>query len=221
MKFLLCTTATIIALALNPLVVETGSTMSDKIESTVVPNKIVKSLEQEETQAYKIQKTESDIKNEKQEELQSKLNQIKTEEKMEWYLEYKELMNEYAEWCEASETIYDVFTEEEIKLICRAVETECYQQDFESKVNVASVIFNRIEHGGEFGKTVNRVITKPNQFAYGRKELTEDTILAVMYAFEIEDTTDGCLAFRSDKHPKKWYSWELQFVDEAGHGFYK
>lgn len=146
-------------------------------------------------------------------------------DKKEWFLAYKDISFKYAEWVTPSKTVFDCFTEDEVRLICKTVETECYQQDFISKVNVASVIFNRIE-SGDFGDSVTKIITKKNQFAYGRDIITEDTILAVMYAFEVEDTTDGCVAFRSGYKPEKWYTtetkyWTLQFVDDTGHGLYK
>ena len=175
----------------------------------------------------KVIKTTEEIK---QEEFNSRLNEIKhikEKNKEEWFQAYKDLTFEYAEWVDPPETVFDVFSEEEVKLICRAVETETYDQNFDSKVNVACVIFNRIE-SGKFGDTVTEVITNPNQFAYGRKNMTESTILAVMYAYEMEDTTDGCIAFRSGKKPEVWYLnktktkyWTRQFIDDTGHGFYK
>ena len=179
----------------------------------------IKVVQTKVKKATKPKKTEKQIKIE---EYESKLEEIKQiEDTKEWFLAYKDLSFKYIKWIYHSETVFDAFTEEEVRLICKAVETECYQQNFDSKVNVASVIFNRIGIGGEYGDSVKEVITKPNQFAYGRDNLSEDTILAVQYAYEIMDTTDGCVAFRSGKLPEKWYSWKLIFVDEAGHGFYK
>ena len=139
--------------------------------------------------------------------------------KEEWYLGYKQLICEYAEYLALPETVYDVFTEEEIYLIQRAVETEVYQASFESKVNVASVIFNRI-NDGRFGDTVKKVITNPGQFAWHRTKISDSTILAVEYAFEIGDTTGGCIAFRSDRKPEKWGKWTYSFSDDAVHHFY-
>ena len=111
------------------------------------------------------------------------------------------------------------FTEDEVRLICRVVETETYQCDFDSKVNVANVVLNRIE-SGEFGETVEDVITADNQFAYGRKSITEDTILAVEYAFMMEDTTQGALFFHSNRKTDKFCGNDFIFQDEAGHNFY-
>jgi spore germination cell wall hydrolase CwlJ-like protein len=169
----------------------------------------------------KVEVAKPSVKETKEREFHSKHNEIKQKtDKKEYFLAYKKLTSKYIKWIDPPETVFDVFTEEEVRLICKAVETECYQQEFDAKVNVASVIFNRIK-SGEFGDTVTKVITSPNQFAYGRDAITEDTILAVQYAYEIEDTTNGCVAFRSGKKPEKWYNWKLIFIDEAGHGFYK
>jgi hypothetical protein len=180
-------------------------------------------IEEKETKIKEPKKSKKKIK---QDEFNMKLNDIETiEDNKEWFLEYKNLIFKYQEWIDVPETVFDMFTEEEVTLICRMVETECYGKDFNSKVNVACVAFNRF-NSGKFGDTMKEIITKPKQFAYGRINLTEDTILAVQYAFEIGDTTDGCIAFRSGKLPEKWYTWKdnywsLVFVDEAGHGFYK
>lgn len=157
------------------------------------------------------------------EKMQLEMNEIKAiEDKKEWFLAYKDIVYRYSKWIDTPETVFDYFTEEEMDLILRAVETECYDQDFISKANVASVIFNRIELGGEFGDNVTEIITTPKQFAHGITSITQDTILATMYAWEIEDTTDGCVAFRSDKNaPDKWRKWNKIFKDDAGHYFYK
>ena len=156
------------------------------------------------------------------EEMNRKMIEIESiTDPKEWFLAYKDIVFEYTKWFGIPQTVFDVYTEEEITFICRAVETECYDQDFMSKCNVASVIFNRVNEGGEFGDSVIEVITKENQFTYGRKSITESTILSVMYAYEIGDTTDGCVAFRSDKCPMEWYNWEYMFTDDAGHHFYK
>ena len=117
------------------------------------------------------------------------------------------------------ETVFDVFTVEEVALICRMVETECYQQDFDSKVNVACVAFNRF-NSGKFGDTMKEVITSPKQFAYGRINLDEDTIWAVQYAFEVGDTTQGALFFHSMKKTDTFCGRKWIFSDNAIHHFY-
>ena len=153
-------------------------------------------------------------------EMQEKMSEIESiEDNKEWFLAYKDIVFEYAEWIDPPETIFDYFTEYEVKLICRVVETETYQCDFDSKVNVANVVLNRIE-SGEFGDTVEEIVTTENQFAYGRKILTEDTILAVEYAFMIEDTTNGALFFHSNDKTDTFCGRDFIFQDSVGHNFY-
>lgn len=148
-----------------------------------------------------------------------KLNSIS--DKKEWFLLYKDIIDKYSYILDPLETVYDYYTEDEIYLMQRAIETECYDQNFESKANVAAVILNRID-SCDFGETVKEVITEPNQFAYWRKNITKDTILALEYSFQIEDTTNGCIAFRSDINaPKKWNGWRYAFSDLSGHNFYR
>lgn len=158
---------------------------------------------------------------ERQEALQKMYDISTIPNEEEWFVSYKQIIDDYKDVIDPPLTIYDYLTDEEIYLIQRTVETECYDQDFMSKCNVASVVMNRIEIGGEFGSTIKEVITKENQFAYWRKDITESTVLAVEYAYQIEDTTGGCIAFRSGELPKEWLKWVLVFVDDAGHGFYK
>lgn len=154
-------------------------------------------------------------------EMQEKISEIESiEDRKEWFLAYKDIVFKYAKWIDPPETIYDCFTEDEVRLICRVVETETYQCDFDSKVNVANVVLNRIE-SGEFGDTVEDVITTENQFAYGREVLTEDTILAVMFSFEIKDTTNGALFFHSNEKTDTFNDANYIFTDGAGHHFYK
>ncbi len=152
--------------------------------------------------------------------MRTKLAEIECiEDNKEWFLAYKDIVFEYEEWIDPPETIYDYFSDKEINLICCVVETETYQCDFDSKVNVANVVFNRLECG-EFGETIEEVITSKNQFAYGRKNISEDTVLAVEYAFMMEDTTQGALFFHSNRKTNKFCGNDFIFQDEAGHNFY-
>lgn len=110
------------------------------------------------------------------EEMQEKMSEIdsNSENNREWFVSYKEITSEYGYILDPPETVYDYFTEDEILLIQRVVETECYDQDFDSKCNVASVVFNRY-YSDDFGETIKEVVTKPNQFAYGRKKTLQKT----------------------------------------------
>lgn len=154
-------------------------------------------------------------------EMQLKMDELKyIEDKEGWFISYKSIVDKYAEIVDPPKTIYDFYTEEEIYLLQRVVETECYGGDFESKVNVACVVLNRI-NSGKFGNSAKEVITAPNQFAYWRKNISEDTKLAVEYSFEIEDTTNGCIAFHSNEKRDKFNGWNYMFTDEIGHHFFK
>lgn len=172
----------------------------------------------EEVEVQTIQK---DIKILKQEELNTKLDEIKhIEDTKEYFLAYKDLVYRYAAWVESPDIIFDVFSLEDINMLCRVVETETYDQDFDSKVNVACVVLNRLD-SGKFGDTITEIVKKPNQFVYSREAITEDTMLAVMYAYEMGDTTQGALYFHSfEKKTKKFCGADYIFTDLAGHHFY-
>lgn len=152
--------------------------------------------------------------------LQNLIEPIKNTDKELWFTLYKKVEEEYSDYFGKADNVYDCFTEEQINMMWKCIETETYQCNFNSKVNVACVILNRIENE-QFPLDPIEIITSPNQFAYGRNIITEDTKLALEYAFSIEDTTDGCIAFRSDCSPNEWNGWTKQFTDESGHTFYK
>ena len=152
--------------------------------------------------------------------LQNLIEPIRETDKKLWFTLYKEIEEEYSDYFGKADNVYDCFTEEQINMMWKCIETETYQCNFNSKVNVACVILNRIE-SEHFPLDPIDIITSPNQFAYGRNIITEDTKLALEYAFSIEDTTDGCIAFRSDCSPNEWNGWAKQFTDESGHTFYK
>lgn len=165
------------------------------------------------------------------EEAQLKMAELDTSNKEEWFKDYKEIQEEYSDWIDKDETIYDYFNQDELELLFRIVETEVRgEQNFDEKVNVASVIFNRIGHD-DFSISLTEVLTQRNpspQFssyisgAYKNVEVTNTTILACEYAFQIEDTTNGALWFDSTNG----HSWaernrEYIFTDNVGHSFYK
>lgn len=193
------------------------------IENSKEETVIIKEIEPThiETKTLEVVEEQPSIEEIATQEYIIKMEELKTtEDKKQWFLEYKELIYKYYGHIDPPETVFDVFSEEEVQLIFRVVETETYDQDFNSKVNVANVVFNRF-YSGEFGDTITEVITTENQFAYGRKSITEDTIYAVMYAFEVEDTTDGALYFHSNKKTEKFNGADYIFSDDAIHHFYK
>ena len=152
--------------------------------------------------------------------MQKELNEIEEiENNMEWFAAYKEIKEKYP-LADVSETVYDYYSLEEVYLMCRVVETECYDRDFDSKCNVANVIFNRID-SGLFGETVEEIVTSPKQFAYGREKITTSTLLAVEYAFEICDNTLGSVYFEGEGSDVHSSYAEYVFTDDVGHKFYK
>ena len=164
--------------------------------------------------AYAITDIKENITNNKELEVlrvQSIIEPLKEIDKRAWFILYKSI--------ETKEPIYNHFTDEQIKMMQKCIETETFEADFDSKVNVACVILNRVEHD-LYPTDPIEIITEKNQFSYGRNKITEDTILALEYAY-YEDTTNGCIAFRSDCSPNEWNGWTKQFTDESGHTFYK
>lgn len=142
-------------------------------------------------------------------------------DKRERFLAYKKIIEKYSYIIDSPETIYDYFSDEELELLFRVVQAEIGDEySFEQKCNVASVIFNRLEHD-RFPDTLSDILIR-DQFSpiadgrYREVEVTEDTILACEYAFMMEDTTDGCLFFDSNN------TLNYQFVfNDGAHNFYK
>lgn len=161
-------------------------------------------------------------------EVQERIREIDDiKDKQEWFISYKEIINEYKEWIDPPETIYDVFSEEELRIFFGVVQAEIGDEwTFIQKVNVANVILNRLYSNQlDFAKqdTLTKVLTA-DQFCtirngrYKKVEVSEITILACEYAFMIEDTTDGALFF--DNNGVLESNYEKMFNDEA-HNFYK
>lgn len=140
--------------------------------------------------------------------------------KKEWFIAYKDIIGKYSYIIDSPETLFDCFTEEELDLLFRVVQAEIGDEySFEQKVNVANVIFNRLEHD-RFPDTLFEILTL-DQFSVisnGRCiniEVSEETILACEYAFMMEDTTGGSLFFDSNNKLK------YKFVKNDGaHNFY-
>ena len=73
------------------------------------------------------------------------ISHLKETDKLEWYKSYRKIICKYRNVLDPPLSVFDFYTEDEVRLICRTVETECYGQNFESKVMVANVIYNRLE----------------------------------------------------------------------------
>lgn len=148
------------------------------------------------------------------------LNQI--EDTLSWFKKYKELKEEFSQVLEEESEhnqITDEYSTDEIRYIERMVQTETNGCSFEAHVNVANVVFNRIDHD-KFPDNPIGVVTSPSQFCYGRTKITESVKLAVEYAYMFPDTTQGALFFKSGKKTKTFCGRSLIFEDDAGHYFY-
>ena len=154
-------------------------------------------------------------------EMQLEMNEVeKITDPQEYYLAYQYTINKYADYIAPPMTIYDAFSESEIYLLQRMVETETGGTDFESKTHVANVAFNRLMTDG-YPNTLSGVITAEGQFAYGKTNISESTKLACEYAYLFPDNTQGALAFHSGTIGQTFCGRSLIFVDSAGHGFYR
>lgn len=154
-------------------------------------------------------------------EYRNKLSELESsQDKMQWFIEYKDLIQKYSFVLDAPETIYDYYTDDEICMMQRIVETEGFQAPFAAKVNIASVILNRLNNDA-FEGTPIEIMTAANQFVYGRTLISDETILALEYAFEIEDPTNGCIAFHSNNKTNTFNGWDYVFTDTVGHNYYR
>ena len=140
---------------------------------------------------------------------------------MDWYIAYKNVIAKYAKILPAPATAYDFYTEDEIYLIQRVVETECFDSDFDSKCHVSNVILNLIEDPDQrYGSTVEKVVTSDNHFAYGRNIISDSTSLAVEYAFDLVAPTNVWIGFPSNSKAKTFNKWNYAFTDQIGQHFY-
>lgn len=155
-------------------------------------------------------------------EMNQKIEEIGSiQNKTEWFIAYKSIIDEYSYIIEPPETIYDYFSEEELDLFFRVVQAEVGDEySFEQKVNVAVVIFNRL-HDERFPNTLSEILT-PDQFQpisdgrYKYIDVSLNTILACEYAFQIGNDKEECLFFDSNNK----LNYEFVFNDGI-HNFYK
>ena len=167
----------------------------------------------------------------KENEYKEKLKGLSRPDELQWFVNYKEIRREYSEWIEPETTIYDCFNGEELRFLFEIVEAEVTgDRNFIPKVNVASSIFNRlyIDYNNNFPDTLIGILKEPKQFSsysdgrYKKVEVTQTTILACEYAFQIKNTVNGALYFDSCKGGS-WASRNKKhiFTDSVGHSFYK
>lgn len=144
-----------------------------------------------------------------------------------------ENMSEILEEYESSYTFVNNYnpTDKEMTILYKIVESEATGQNFESRVNVAHVILNRVE-SDYFPDSIKKVVFQENQFSpindnrYYEVIVTKKTIDAVNYAINGDDTTYGSLYFMnrsaSDSENVTWFDSNLRFTmrDDSGHEFF-
>ena len=125
-----------------------------------------------------------------------------------------------------------ILFEYELIMLYRIVEAEATGGESDAKINVAHVIFNRV-NSDQFPDTIERVIFQKNQFSpisdgrYGTVKITESTISAVNAALNGIDTTNGSTFFMyradSGKNNVTWFDNNLEFVmkDSIGHEYFR
>lgn len=172
-------------------------------------NTIIEDLEELKQTTYEVKAIEFEAE-------MSALDKIEDKEK--WFLEYKDICERYTEYISMPETIYDVFTEEEINRCFYMVQTEIGHGTFEQKLNVANVLWNRM-NDTVWPNTIFELI-KPGQFAYSNINVNESTRLAVEYSFMFPDENNKALAFNSNEKTEKFGSYYYLFSDSSGHNFY-
>ncbi len=209
---------------LAPIIPYYGENITVKSETIIVQEDLITGNER--IVNYKIlQKNENKPKSDFDialEEMNQKMSEIESiEDKREWFCSYKCIIEEYSYILDPPETIYDYFSEEELDLLFRVVQAEVGDEySFEQKVNVAEVIFNRLEHE-RFPDTLLEILTT-DQFQtvanenYKNVEVSESTILACEYAFQIGTEREKCLFFDSNNT----LNYEFVYDDDA-HNFYK
>lgn len=155
----------------------------------------------------------------------TQIEYLKEDNKEEYLIQYKNIIEEYSDEFDPPESIYDVTTDEEFYFLAQVVETEIEAGNFDQKVNVANVIINRVE-SDKFPNTFTEVLKQKNQFtpvltgSYKRKTPTQSTINAIEYAYMFGDTTNGATYFHSGS--SGWHSRNLNFIFNDGkHNFYE
>lgn len=136
-----------------------------------------------------------------------------------FFMKYIDILEEYSEWIDPPESIIYEFNEKELNMMWQVIETETYTADFDSKIHVANVLLNRIK-SERFPDEIDKIIV-PGQFASFRKDITNETKLALEYAFHFPDETEGALFFHSGEKTSTFNGANYLFTDNAGHHLYK
>lgn len=147
----------------------------------------------------------------------SKINETTN---LDWYVKYKTIKEKYNI---DSKNIYNDFSDGELWLLFSVVEAEVGDYDFDSRCNVTSVIFNRLNSNeGLYSVLTSDQFTTISNGRYLEVSIDEETRLACEYVYEIGDTTNGAIFFDST-NKNSWAAYNKTFIfrDSAGHDFYR
>ena len=190
-------------------------------------NVIYKIQEEKERQKHVIEERDR-IKN----EYNAKIESIQSGNRKEWFISYNLILEQYRiyPYINTPLNVYDEYDINEIKVFQKLVAAETTGGNFESKCNVASVVWNRL-HSEKYPDNIIDVIYQRNgsvQFSPtydGRidiAEVTEDDILSIEYTYMFGSTAYDCIAFDNVKG-NSWNKNKLEmiFTDSIGHSFYR
>lgn len=164
-------------------------------------------------------------------EFNEKINSLTFENRKYDFLLYKEILDRYRNYpyIEIPLTVYEEYDIGELNVFQRLVAAETTGGDFESKCNVASVVWNRL-YSEKYPNNIIDVIYQRNgsvQFTptYDGRidtvEVTEDDVLAIEYTYMFGSTAYDCIAFDNVKNSWNKNKLEMVFTDSINHTFYR
>lgn len=187
-----------------------------------------------ELKMHKIQKRLEKIEKRKRikSEFNLKLNSIQSKDLKEWFLDYKKILDEYSDYTylKMPKTVYEEYSLEHLHVFQKLIAAETTGGDFESKCNVASVVWNRLLSNDYPDDIISVIYQKDGSVQFsptydGRidmVEVTADDILAVEYTYIFGSTAYDCIAF-DNVRGNSWNKNRLEkvFTDNIGHSFYR
>lgn len=207
--------------------------MNGSLDFLYVNEMIADEKERCELKIFKIKKRIEELKEQKRikTEFNEKINSLTFENRKNDFLLYKEVLDRYRNYpyLKIPLTVYEEYNIGEIKVFQKLVAAETTGGDFESKCNVASVVWNRL-YSEKYPNNIIDVIYQRNgsvQFTptYDGRidtvEATEDDVLAIEYTYMFGSTAYDCIAFDNVKNSWNRNKLEMVFTDSINHTFYR
>lgn len=212
--------------------------VNGNLNLSILNDAVINSINEYHNRIYEIQEkieTRRNIEEEQnriKDEFQSKLESIQSDNKKQWFILYSSILEEYRKYSyiDIPVTVYEEYDIGELKVFQRLVAAEATGGDFESKCNVASVVWNRL-HSTKYPNNIIDVIYERNgsvQFTptYDGRidtvEVTEDDVLAIEYTYMFGSTAYDCIAFDNVKGSSfNKNKLEIVFTDSINHTFYR